>query len=84
MKKNLTLFIISDAKLRRFSADSKKFLCFFSKLCGQTPGFLDKSTKMPKLLSIQMIIPPNCYSCVHIIHLRRVHSEEGGTFLLFY
>jgi hypothetical protein len=34
-----TLFVlIDDAKLRRFSSDSKKFLHFFSNLYGQTPA----------------------------------------------
>lgn len=30
---------VSDAKLRRNLPDSKKYLKFFSNLCGQTPDF---------------------------------------------
>ena len=33
----LYLLFFDDAKLRRFSSDSKKFHGFFSNLCGQTP-----------------------------------------------
>ncbi len=30
---------VSDAKLRRNQSDSKKFLKYFSNLCGQSPDF---------------------------------------------
>ena len=40
--------LISSAKLRRFSSDSKKNLKFFSNLCGQTNNLWTNRRKEPK------------------------------------
>ena len=60
---------VSDAKLRRNQSDSKKFLKFFSNLCGQTPDFWTKQANTLNFCPLFVFFTPKSITFQKYLYL---------------